>query len=116
MNLIELFKGISFFLLAHSFTILQLNGQFKWAWFRENEWVLALFGIPISFFYIWGTKYTVRGFEGLLWPTKFIGFGVGIILYSIFIGKYFNEDMGLKTVVSLLLSVTLIGIQILWKN
>ena len=116
MNIIELLKGLLFFTFAHIFTIFQLNGQFKWEWFKENEWVLALCGIPISLFYIWGTKYTVNGFEGLLWPARFIGFGIGIIFYSLFVGWFFNEGMNMKTVISLILSIILICIQVFWKK
>lgn len=116
MNLIPLIQGFLLFLLAHVVTWFQLNGQFKWEWFRENEWILALFGIPISFLYIWGTRYTVEGFDGLLWPTRFVGFGAGIIIYSILVSYFFNEGISLKTLVSLLLAITLICVQVLWKN
>ena len=116
MNLIPLIQGFLLFLLAHVITWFQLNGQFKWEWFRENEWILALFGIPISFLYIWGTRYTVEGFDGLLWPTRFVGFGAGIIIYSILVSYFFNEGISLKTLVSLLLAITLICVQVLWKN
>lgn len=116
MNLLALLQGAFFFLLAHIFTIFQLNGQFKWDWFAKNEWILALFGVPISFFYIWGTKYTVEGFEGSLWPTRFVGFGIGIVVYGVLVGWLFGEGISLKTLISLLLSIILICIQVLWKN
>ena len=87
----DLFYGILFFLLAHICAFLQLNGQFKWEWFAEHEWVIALCGAPMSFLYIWGTKYTVEGMDGLLWPTRFIGFGVGIIVYAIMVNYFFSE-------------------------
>ena len=61
MNYVALFKGFLLFMLAHSCTIFQLNGQFKWNWFKENEWVVILFGLPISLFFILATKYTVKG-------------------------------------------------------
>ena len=115
MNLLALLQGSLFFLLAHIFTIFQLNGQFKWEWFAKHEWVLALFGVPISLFYIWGTKYTVEGFEGLLWPTRFVGFGIGIIVYGILVGWLFNEGINLKTLISLILAIILICIQVFWK-
>ena len=69
----------------------------------------------MSFLYIWGTKYTVLGMNGLLWPTRFIGFGIGIIVYAILVGYFFNEGLTLKTYVSLTLAVGLICVQVLWK-
>lgn len=107
--------GIIFFLLAHLVTWFQLNGQFLWGWFRENTLILALLGIPISYLYIWGTKHTVQYFDGTMWPARFIGFGVGIVIYAILVGIFFNEGINLKTFISLLLSLTLICIQVFWK-
>ena len=111
----SLLYGILWFLLAHIVVFFQLNGQFKWEWFKEYEWVMALVGIPISFFYIWGTKYTVEGMDGLLWPTRFIGFGIGMVIYSVMVSYFFNEGFSLKTITSLLLAVILIIIQVFWK-
>ena len=53
--------------------------------------------------------------DGLLWPARFIGFGVGMLLYAIFVNHYFAESINLKTMVSLVLCVALISIQVLWK-
>ena len=111
----DLFYGILFFLLAHICAFLQLNGQFKWEWFAEHEWVIALCGAPMSFLYIWGTKYTVEGMDGLLWPTRFIGFGVGIIVYAIMVNYFFSEGFSVKTIISILLAIILICIQAFWK-
>ena len=115
MNIPSLITGILYFLLAHIMVFFQLNGQFKWSWFKEHEWVMAIIGIPISFLYIWGTKYTVQGLDGLLWPTRFIGFGIEMVVYAILVSYFFNEGMNAKTAVSLLLAVMLIFIQVTWK-
>ena len=116
MNIAPLISGALFYLLAHIVVFFQLNGQFKWEWFKEHEWVMVLIGIPISYLYILGTKYTVAGFDGLLWPTRFVGFGIGVIIYASFVSYFFNEGINSKTAISLLLSVVLICIQVLWKN
>jgi len=110
MNLSPLISGIGFFLLAHIIVFFQLNGQFKWDWFKEHEWVMAIIGIPISFLYLWGTKYTVQGLDGLLWPTRFIGFGIGMIIYALGVSYFFNEGMNAKTFISLGLAVLLVCI------
>ena len=111
----SLLYGIFLFFLAHICAFLQLNGQFKWEWFAKHEWVMALCGIPMSFLYIWGTKYTVAGMDNLLWPTRFIGFGIGIIVYAIMVNYIFSEEFSIKTIISILLSVILICIQAFWK-
>ena len=112
----DLLIGILAFLAAHILAFFQLNGQFfKMDWFRKNEIIVAAFGFILSFFYIWGTKYAVSGFNGLLWPARFIGFGVGMIIYAIGVSYFFNEGITPKTAVSLVIALLLICIQVLWK-
>ena len=112
----DLLIGIVAFLAAHILAFFQLNGQFfKMDWFRKNEIIVAAFGFILSFFYIWGTKYAVSGFNGLLWPARFIGFGVGMIIYAIGVSYFFNEGITTKTAISLIISISLICIQVLWK-
>lgn len=111
----RLIYGLLLYLAAHLVTWFQLNGQFIWDWFRENTLLLAICGIPISYLYIYGTKYTVEHFDGTMWPARFIGFGVGILVYALLVGMFFKEGITLKTLVSLLLSVSLIFIQVFWK-
>tara|TARA_R110002020_G_scaffold347139_1_gene560885 strand:+ start:1460 stop:1804 length:345 start_codon:yes stop_codon:yes gene_type:complete len=112
---INLLYGVIFIALGHIGAFFQLNGQFKWDWFKTNEWIIAACGFILSFFYIWGTKYLVAGMDGLLWPTRFIGFGVGIIIYALCVGYFFNEGITAKTIVSLSIATILICIQVLWK-
>ena len=112
----SLLIGIFWFILGHVAVFFQLNGQFKWDWFKNNEFILATCGLIISFFYIWGTKYTVEAFEGLLWPARFIGFGIGMFVYALGVSFLFKEGITSKTFISLFLCVILISIQILWTN
>ena len=114
----DLFIGIGAFFIAHVLTFYQLNGQFLKStdWFKNNIILTAAAGIILSFFYIWGTKYAVSGMGGLLWPARFIGFGVGMIIYAIMVNYHFSEGINNKTWVSLGLSLILICIQVLWKT
>ena len=117
IKLADLLIGVFMFFIAHVLTFFQLNGQFlpQTDWFRKNEFWVAAAEVILSFFYIWGTKYSVLGFNGLLWPARFIGFGVGMIIYAIGVSYFFNEGITPKTAVSLCLSLILICIQVLWK-
>jgi len=96
-------------------TWFQLNGQFLWNWFKEHPFLLALLGIPISYLYIWATTFTVDGFNGTMWPVRFIGFGIGILIYSLLVGIFFNEVFQVKTLISIILAVLILVIQIYWK-
>ena len=115
IKLIPLLIGMAMFLVAHILTFFQLNGQFLWRWFAKNEWAIAASGIVLSIFYIWGTKYTVDAFNGLLWPGRFIGFGVGMVIYAIMVSYYFNEGINLKTMTSLILATGLVCVQVFWR-
>lgn len=109
--------GLSCFTIAHILTFYQLNGQFLEGtdWFRKNVIAVAAAGMILSFFYIWGTKYTVAGTDGLLWPARFIGFSIGMFFYAILVNFHFSQGIDLKTIVSLLLCLVLISIQFFWK-
>jgi hypothetical protein len=53
--------------------------------------------------------------DGLLWPSRFIGFGVGMVVYALGVSYFFNEGITTKTLISLGLSLILICIQVFWK-
>ena len=57
-----------YFLGAHLLTWFQLNGQFVWTWFKDHPLTLCLFGIPVSYFYIFATKYSFEAFENYYGP------------------------------------------------
>ena len=116
MNLHSFLIGSILFIIAHIIAFYQLNGQFLWKWFREHELLLGLIGMPVALLMIWGTKHIVEGFDGLLWPARFVGFGLGMVIYAAGVSYYFNEGISAKTLISLLLSIVLICIQVLWKN
>lgn len=116
MNYKLLGVGVLMFFVAQLITWYQLNSQFIWKWCKDNEWAMAFIGLPLSFAYLWATKYSVAAFDGLLWPVRFIGFGVGIIVYTILVSYYFDEGISTKTFISLILCFILISIQVFWKN
>ena len=77
--------------------------------------VSLVFAIPISYAFIYATRYVVEYFDGALWPGRFIGFATGIISFAILTNLYFNEGINAKTAISLVLATALVAIQILWK-
>ena len=107
--------GVGIFLFVHILTWFQLNGQFFSEWFKNNNFILALFGIPISLLYIYGTKYCYEGFGGLVWPGRFIGFACGTVVFAVLASLVLNEGLTAKTGVSLIMATLLVGIQIFWK-
>lgn len=96
---------------AHFLTWFQLNGQFIWGLFKNNPLLVSLFGVPISYLFIKGTEFGVKYFDGSFWPVRFLGFGVGIIIYGIMVSYFFNEGVSIKTFISLVLAVGILLVQ-----
>ena len=107
--------GFSFGVLAQVLTFVQLQGQFRWEWFKEHPWVVSLMGVPISFLYIMSVKYMVSYFEGELWPSKLMSFSIGAIVFSYMAHLWFQEPFTLKTLICLGLAFTIMMVQLFWK-
>lgn len=108
--------GILFFILAQTTVWFQIQSQFIWKFAKDNPLIISFLGVPISYLFLLATKYTVEGSGGLMWPSRFIGFGLGIIIYTLLVNYFFKEGLNPKTLVSLGLSIIIILIQILWKT
>ena len=112
----DLVLGLGLIFIGQALIWFQTNGQFVWDSFKRNPLGLAIvFGTIISYLLIKGTFFTVRYFDGLLWPGRFIAFWLGIISFTALTWYYLGEGFTTKTVISLLLAVLLVIIQILWK-
>ena len=94
---------------------MQLQGAMKLGWFPKYFWPVLIMSIPLSWFYIKSVEYFVEAFDGQLWPSRLIGFGLGIIVFSIMSHYLFKEPFTPKTIVCIGLGLTIIAIQILWK-
>ena len=112
----KLLLGIILFTVGQILIWYQTNGQFVWKWFAEHPAVIAaIFCFPISYSFIYATKFIVEHFDGILWPGRLIGFGIGTISFAILTYLYLGEGITAKTAVSLILAITLVSIQIFWK-
>lgn len=91
-----------------------MNTQFMWCWARNNQWFLALFGVPIAYLFIKGTSF-IYNYYGAIWPSRILGFSIGTLVFSILTYLLMKEGINLKTGICLGLSVMIILIQVLWK-
>jgi hypothetical protein len=112
MNIIY---GILFGLLGQIGSFMQLQGAMKLGWYPKYFWPVLLMSVPLSWFYIKSVEYFVAAFDGQLWPSRLIGFGLGIVVFSVMSHYMFKEPFSPKTLVCIGLGLTIIGIQILWK-
>jgi len=111
----QLLKGFIFGILAQIITFLQLQGQLKIEWIKNNMWFGVLMGLPISFLFMMSVKNFVGAFDGEIWPSRLIGFGIGVVVFTIMSYYMFKEPVTPKTLVCLGLGTLIVLIQILWK-
>jgi hypothetical protein len=107
--------GSLLFLLGQVLVWYQINGQFISEWIKQRPLVMSLMGVPISFIYIYATKYTTEAFDGDLWPQRLIGFSMGMIAFAILTWIHLNQGITMKTAVTLALATAIVVIQIVWK-
>lgn len=96
-------------------TFVQLQGNAKYNWYDSYPYMLLLFSIPLSWLYIKSVKHIILAFNGQLWPSRLLGFGVGIFVFAIMSYILFKEPITIKTILSLVLALAIILIQILMK-
>ena len=111
----NLFKGAIFGLLAQVITFLQLQGQLKYDFIKDNLWFSLLMGIPISFCFMMSVRNLVAAYNGEIWPSRLIGFGIGVTVFTVMSTILFKEPITLKTLICLGLAVLILLIQILYK-
>ena len=112
MNLVW---GVLWGLLAQITTFLQLQGQLKYDFLKQNTWFTVLMGIPISFMFMQSVKNFVTAFHGEIWPSRLIGFGIGVIVFTVMSELLFKEQFTLKTGLCLFLGLLIIITQLFWK-
>jgi NO-binding membrane sensor protein with MHYT domain len=94
---------------------MQLQGGIKYGWYPKYLWLSMLVAIPLSWFYLKSVQHFVKAFEGEIWPSRLLGFSLGIITFTLMSGILFKEPFTAKTIVSVLLGFTIVAIQVLWR-
>ena len=87
----------------------------KIEWFKNHPLIIAFMGVPISLLYIYSVKNFVEVYDGQIWPSRLIGFGIGVAVFTVMSHYMFREPLTPKTLTCLSLGVCIILIQILWK-
>jgi hypothetical protein len=111
----RLLVGIFFGILGQVFSFMQLQGSIKYGWYQKYPIVILLSSIPAAWFYIKSVENLVGWAGGELWPSRLIGFGIGIIVFVTLSLILFKEPITLKTLICLLLAVSILLVQMFWK-
>jgi len=111
----EIIYGIMYGLLGQVGSFMQLQGAMKLGWFPKYFWPVLLMSVPLSWLYIKSVEHFLVAFDGQLWPSRLIGFGLGITIFSIMSHFLFKEPLTPKTLVCIGLGLIIIAIQVIWK-
>lgn len=101
--------------ISQIFTFYQLQGHLFNKWIKDNPLWMTLIGLPIGYFVIIASRHMVELWDGQTWPNRIIGFCLGVIVFSLMSWFILKEPVNLKTSVCLLLSFTILLIQLFWK-
>jgi len=107
--------GVLYGVIGQVLSFIQLQAGIKWGWTEKWGWGLMFLGLPISWSFMKSVQNFILAFDGEIYPSRIIGFAVGIVVFGIMGLVLFKEGISAKTGVCLLLSLVIILIQILWK-
>jgi hypothetical protein len=111
----KLIIGILFGILGQVISFLQLQGSIKYGWFEKHPVLISLSAIPGLWVFIKSVDSIVEWSGGQLWPSRLIGFGIGVITFVAMSWFLFKEPVSLKTMTCLMLAASILLIQIFWK-
>jgi hypothetical protein len=108
--------GVLLLIFGQVLTFFQIQGHLKYDFFKNNQWFSVLLGIPISIIFMVGINMLIRHYGGALWPSRIIGFSIGTIVYAVMSHYLFSEQITIKTLICLSLSVIIVLVQVFWKE
>ena len=111
----NLLIGILFGALGQLLIFLQIQGSLKYQFLQDHKFYVILMGIPISWIFMESTKYLVSWSQGNIWPSRLIGFSIGIIVFTVMSNILFGESITSKTGVCIFLAIIILSIQLFWK-
>jgi multidrug transporter EmrE-like cation transporter len=111
----NILKGFIFGLIAQILTFIQLQGQMKYDFLKNNLWFTAFLGVPISLLFMFSVRSLVTAYNGEMWPSRLIGFGIGVIVFALMSHYMFKEPITPKTLTCLGLASIILLIQLIWK-
>ena len=111
----RLLAGIFYGIFGQVLSFLQLQGSIKYGWFQKYPILVLLSALPSTWLYIKSVENLVAWGDGQLWPSRLIGFGIGIIIFVTLSMILFKEPLTLKTLTCLMLAASILLVQIFWK-
>jgi len=110
-----LILGFIYFIVGQILIWFQSHLQFISSWSKDNPLLIAVPGVLVSYVSILATKHLAEAFDGLVWPSRLIGFGIGIILFSLLTWVLLGEKIEMKSAICVVLAFCILLIQLFWK-
>ena len=110
-----LLLGFIYFVVGQVLIWFQSHLQFFNSWSKDHPFLVAIPGIFVSYVSILATKYMTEAYDGLVWPSRLIGFGIGIIIFSGLTWWLLGEKLEMKSIVCVVLAFCILLIQLNWK-
>lgn len=115
MDYNKILIGVLYGFVGQIGSFLQLQGAIKFGWYEKYLWLILIASVPICWLYIKSVEYLIQGSGGEIWPSRIMGFAVGIIVFSILSIYLFDESITTKTFISLILAFCILAIQLFMK-
>jgi multidrug transporter EmrE-like cation transporter len=115
MDYSKVFLGILFGIIGQTGTFCQLQVSYKYGWYDKYPLLVILASVPLGWVYILSVNNFIQGFGGQIWPSRLVGFGVGVIVFTLMSHYLFKEPLDLKNAICLGLGLTIILVQLFVK-
>ena len=111
-----LLLGMLILFITQALAFVQTNGQFLWPWFAKNTLLVALvMGSTIGLGFIISTGYITQYFD-TIWPARILSFSLGVLSFTFLAWWLKGEAITMKTIVCLILALSITLIQIFWNE
>lgn len=115
MNGYKVLIGIIYGALGQLGSFMQLQGSYKYGWDKKYMFLILILSVPITWLYMKSVGYFIEAFDGQIWPSRLIGFGVGVIIFTLMSIFLFKEPLNLKNGLCLFLGFLIVMIQLSFK-
>ena len=108
----KLWMAIIAQLIGSLFAFFQLQGWVIWnkQWLQSVWWMYAT-SLIIAPLFFWSTKWSYEHF-GAFWNMRLAGFGISTLVFGLLTWSLIGEIPTLKTIISILLAISIILIQL----
>ena len=94
-------------IIGSALAFFQLQGHYVWDKpFLKSLWWIYLTSLAIAPLYFYSTMWSYEHF-GAFWNMRLAGFGIGTIVFGTLAWVFIGEIPTLKTIISLLLAITI---------